>query len=68
MKTKKEEIIYWLTEFEKLSTSRIMGLIGTNLKYTKKYLNELLEQGMIIKEEETNATYWRKNDQEEKEG
>ena len=57
--TKKEEILKWLKQFDKLSTSRIMGLIGLNQNYTIKYLEELEKEKMIVKEKETNATYWR---------
>ena len=56
---KKDEIIKWLKEFKRLSTTRIMGLIGLNLEYTKKYLEELEKEKKIVKEQETNSTYWR---------
>jgi len=65
MQTKKQEILKWLKEFKRLPTSRIMSLIGLNLEYTKKYLNELETEKKIIKEEETNAVYWKINNDEQ---
>lgn len=55
---KRELILKWLKEFERLPTSRIMALIGCNLEYTLKYLEELESEKLIKKQEETNATYW----------
>ena len=57
--TKKEEILKWLKEFKRLSTTRIMGLIGLNFDYTKKYLSELKEEKKIKEIKETMATYWK---------
>jgi len=59
MVDKKKEITGWLKEFGRLPTSRIMAMVGLNLTYTKKYLDELETEGKIEKEEETNATYWK---------
>ena len=56
--TPKENILKWLKEFGRLSTSRVMGLIGLNFDYTKRYLDELFKEKQIKKIEETNATYW----------
>ena len=58
---KKKEILKWLKQLGRTPTSKIMVLIGTNLEYTKRYLEELKEEGKIIKEEETNSIYWRIN-------
>jgi len=60
--TKKEEILKWLKTFKRISTTRIMGIIGLNQQYTKKYLEEMENEGKIIREKETNATYWRKKE------
>ena len=58
MNNKKELILKWLKELKRLPTSRIMALIGLNLEYTKKYLEELKNEGKILEINETNATYW----------
>jgi len=55
---KKEEIIKWLKEFKRLSSSRFVGLLGFEYDYVKKILEELENEGKILREEETNATYW----------
>lgn len=61
---KKERIIQWLTEFERLSSSRFMGLLGLNYESVKRLLEELESENKIKKEEETNAIYWVLNDGE----
>ena len=66
MNTKKQEIIKWLKQLGRLPTTRIMSLIGLDFNYTKKYLNELESEKIIIKESETNATYWKLNKKEVK--
>jgi len=58
-KNKKQEILKWLKQLKRLSTTKIMGLTGSNLKYTIKYLNELEKENKVVKEKETVATYWR---------
>jgi len=55
---KKKEILKWLKEMERISTSRIMALIGSNYEYTIRYLEELEQEGKIKREEETTSTYW----------
>lgn len=64
MINKKEEIIKWLKQFNRLSTSRFVGLLATEYASVKKLLEELESEGKIKKEEETTATYWviNKND------
>lgn len=57
--SKKEEIIKWLKQFGRLSTSRFVGLLSVDYDSVKKLLEELEKEEVIIKEEETNATYWR---------
>ena len=56
---KKQQIVKWLKEFKRCSTSKIIGLIGANHQYAMKYLTELEKEGLIVMEEETNATFWR---------
>lgn len=58
MFTKKEEIIKWLKVFKRLSTSRFVGLLGSDYDSVKKLLEDLEIEDKIVREEETNATYW----------
>ena len=60
--SKKEEIIKWLKELKRIPTSRFCGLIGLDINYIKKYLEELEKENIIKREEETNATYWILNE------
>jgi len=61
---KKKEIINWLKQLNRLSTSRIMALLGDNYQSVIKYLDELEVDGLITREQETNATYWTLNKNE----
>lgn len=61
MTTPKENILKYLKELGRLPTTRITALIGSTYNYTKKYLQELKAEKLIIEEKETNATYWRLN-------
>ena len=54
----KQEILKWLKQFERLPTSRFMGLLGTHIDNVKILLKELEEEKKIKKVEETNSTYW----------
>lgn len=54
----KKLILEWVKDLDRLSTSRIAGIIGKDLNATKKLLEELLSEKKIKKEEETNAVYW----------
>lgn len=56
---KKEEVIKWLKEFKRLSSSRFVGLLGLDYISVKKLLEELEKEKKIIKEVETNSIYWR---------
>lgn len=56
---REEEIIKWLKQLKRLSTSRFVGLLGVDYDSVKKILEKLEGEGIIIREEETNATYWR---------
>ena len=55
---KKEEIIKWLKQFKRLSSSRFVGLLAIDYDSVKKLLDELEKENIIIKQEETNSTYW----------
>ena len=59
MDNKKEQIIKWLKKFKRIPTSRFVGLMGVEYESIKKLLEELESEKIIIKEEETNATYWK---------
>ena len=59
MLSKKDEIIKWLKEFGRLSSSRFVGLLALDYDSVKKLLEELENEGKIKKEIETNATYWK---------
>lgn len=60
---KQEEIILFLQREKRASTSKIASYVGLPNDYALKYLNDLLEISIVIKEEETNAVYWKiKND------
>ena len=41
MVTKKEEIIKWLKQFKRLSSSRFVGFLGIDYDSVKKLLEEL---------------------------
>ncbi len=58
MLEKKEEMIKWLKEFKRLSSSRFVGLLGLDYDSVKRLLEELETENKIKKEEETNAVYW----------
>jgi predicted transcriptional regulator len=62
VKTKKEEIIYWLEQFKRLPTSRFVGLLGIDYDAVKKCLEELESEKLVIREEETQSTYWKLNE------
>lgn len=55
---KQEEILNFLRRENRASTSKIASYVGIPNEYALKYLNELLENNLVIKEEETNAIYW----------
>ncbi len=56
--SKKEEILEYIKKSKRVPTTRISGATGTNLEYTKRYLEELEKEGKIKRIEETTATYW----------
>jgi len=64
---KKEEVLKWLKQFKRLSSSRFVGLLGIDYNSVKKILENLEQEKKVIKEEETNSTYWRLNKDENNE-
>lgn len=59
MSEKKEEILKWLSQFGRLSTSRFVGFLGINYESVKVLLEQLKQEGKIVEEKETHASYWR---------
>lgn len=56
----KQKKIIEILEIEKeMSTTKIAFLINSNTLYAESYLNELLNNGYLIKEQRNNANYWR---------
>ena len=55
---REKEIVKWLKQFKRLSTSRFVGLLGIDYDSIKKILEQLEERKIIKKEIETNAVYW----------
>jgi len=55
---KKDEILSLLSDNKRLSTTKISSVIRSNINYTKKYLEELEQEGKVKKYEETIAIYW----------
>lgn len=58
-KSAKEKILEVLKKSGRISTTRIAGTIGIDYNYASKLLEELEKENKIIKEEETNAIYWK---------
>lgn len=54
----KKQILKWLKEFDRLPTSRFVGLLGVAYEKVNSLLDELVKEKKIRKEEETLATYW----------
>ena len=61
----KGEILKWIYIFKRLPISRLIGLTGISFNYIKKYLEELESEGEVLREEETNATYWKIKNKED---
>jgi len=59
MMDKKQKIINYLKRNGRSSTSKIAYIIKSNIWMAQEYLEVLEEEGKIIKEQETNATYWK---------
>ncbi len=56
---KQTQILKFLKDNGRSSTSKIAFAINSNSWMTRKYLNELESKGKVTKEEETNSTYWK---------
>lgn len=56
---KQKEILKFLKKEGRSATSKIASYISLPTDYAKKYLDELAKENLVVKEEETNATYWR---------
>ena len=59
MMDKKQRIINFLKRNGRSSTTRIAKEIKSNVWMAEFYLAALEDEKKIIKEKETNATYWR---------
>jgi len=59
---KKNLIIEYLNSFGRSPTSKISVAIGLPSPYMNKILNELLVEQRVLREQETNSTYWTSND------
>jgi len=51
-------VIKTLTDFGRISTSRVAGIVGIDYNYAVKILDELVKEKKIKKQVETNSTYW----------
>lgn len=60
----KTEIIGLLETKTRLASWKIAALIGYGYYSTLKLLDQLVEEGSIVKEMETNATYWKIKNEE----
>jgi len=54
----KEKITKTLKDFGRLPTSRIAAIVGANPDRAKIALEELEKEKVIVRDEETLATYW----------
>ena len=59
MNQKQKQILDFLKKEKRASISKIAIYVGLPIHYAEKYLEELRLKKIVIKEEETNATYWR---------
>lgn len=55
----KEEIYEILKTKGRITTSRLAALRGINYNNAIKILEALEKEGIVVKEQETLATYWR---------
>lgn len=56
---KKEIMLRYLKKYNRASTTKLAMVCGATYIYAVKYLEELVKRGDIVKEAETNRTYWR---------
>lgn len=54
----KEKILMTLKDFGRKPTSQISAICGINFSRTFEDLNDLLKENKVIKQQETNSTYW----------
>lgn len=52
-------IISFITQYGRSPTSKIASIIGLPSNYATGYLDELATEKKVIKEQETNSTYWK---------
>ena len=53
-----EKILKTLKDFGRKPTSQISSICGINFSRTFEKLNKLLKENKVIKQQETNSTYW----------
>lgn len=47
-----------IKDFKRLPTSRIAGIVGADYTRTLNILKKFEEEGKVVSQEETIATYW----------
>ena len=52
------DILSFLKKYPRSPSSKISVMINYDYKNCLKLLNEMLDEKLIIREEETNSTYW----------
>lgn len=57
--SKKKKILIFLNNVKRASTGSIAANIRSSGSMTEAYLNELVDLGRVVREQETRATYWR---------
>ena len=55
---KKKDIIGLLLEFKRMATSSLANFLHIPTPPTRFYLKEMEKEGLVMKDEETRATYW----------
>ena len=55
---RKKQILEYLKKNGRKPTSNISVSIGSPMEHTSKVLDSLLNENKVVKEVETNATYW----------
>jgi len=54
----KDKIMKTIKDFKRLPTSRIAGIVGADYTRTLNILKKFEEEGKVVSQEETIATYW----------
>lgn len=65
---KQKKILDLLKIEEEIATTKVAFLISANLYQTESYLEELKNLGLVIKIPKNNATYWKLNTTNQKNG